>query len=128
MGAANLLAGGEPTPGLFGYVPWVFRGLLLVPLLQVIGVVCALRSLHRWRRDPALLPSAGRIWGRHVVLPLIPNLALAALPLFLQRTGMLRLLKLFLPDVAWLSLICGSFAGIWAFLRTGLILRAVKRP
>jgi hypothetical protein len=37
-------------------------------------------------------------------------------------------MKLFAPDYSLIALICGSFAAIWAFLRTGLILRALRKP
>ena len=33
-----------------------------------------------------------------------------------------------MPDYAWIALLCGSFAGMWAFVRTGLILVALKKP
>jgi hypothetical protein len=33
-----------------------------------------------------------------------------------------------MPDFSWIALICGSFAGIWSFLRTGLILRTLRKP
>jgi hypothetical protein len=37
-------------------------------------------------------------------------------------------LMLYMPDYSWIALVCGSFAGIWAFLRTGLILRTLRKP
>jgi hypothetical protein len=56
---------------------------------------------------------------------LIPNL-LVSLTL-VPRLGKLRgFIRLFMPDFSWISLVCGSFAGIWALLRTGLILRALR--
>ena len=64
------------------------------------------------------------MWGLHILLPLIPNLSLAALPPDpCVLRGMLGYLRLFMPDVSWIALICGGFAGMWTFLRTGLILR-----
>jgi hypothetical protein len=33
-----------------------------------------------------------------------------------------------MPDLSWIARICGSFAGIWAFLSTGLILRSLGKP
>jgi hypothetical protein len=36
--------------------------------------------------------------------------------------------KLFMPDFSWIAMVCGGFAGIWAFLRTGLILRTLRKP
>jgi CubicO group peptidase (beta-lactamase class C family) len=126
-GAATLLAGGRPQPTLFDSIPWALRGLLLIPLLQIVGVAATLRLLRRWRKDPALHPSRGRMWGRHILLPLIPNLSLVAIPVFLLVSGILRFMLLFMPDFSWIALICGGFAGIWAFLRTRLILRTLQK-
>jgi len=39
-----------------------------------------------------------------------------------------RLPMLFNPDCSWVALICGSFAGIWTFLRTGSILQTLRKP
>jgi hypothetical protein len=128
LGVTALLAGQQPAPSKFGAAPWVMRALLLIPLLQIAGVGTTLWLLRRWRRNPALRPSRGRMWGLHILLPLILNLSLAALPIFLQVKGILRYLMLFNPDVSWIALICGGFAGIWTFLRTGLILRTLRRP
>ncbi len=59
--------------------------------------------------------------GLSILLPLIPNVSLVALPIILRVSGMLRYMLLFMPDIAWIALICGSFAAIWTFLRTGLM-------
>ncbi len=67
------------------------------------------------------------MWGLHILLPLIPNLSLAAIPVFLLVSGVLRFMLLFMPDFSWIALICGGFAGIWTFLRTGLILRSLRK-
>lgn len=123
-----LLAGRQPAPIRLGFIPWVWRALLLIPLLQVAGAVATLRRLRRWRQGPALRPSRGRLWGRHLLLPLIPNLAFAAIPVLLRGRGLLRYLRLYNPDVYWIALIGGGFAGIWSFLRTGLILQTMRKP
>jgi CubicO group peptidase (beta-lactamase class C family) len=128
LGVAALLAGQQPAPIQLGFIPWAMRALLLIPLLQIAGVAATLRLLRRWRRVPALRPSRGRMWGLHILLPLIPNLSLAAIPLFLRVRGMLRFMLLFTPDFFWIVLICGGFAGVWTFLRTGLILGALRKP
>lgn len=125
-GVAALLAGQEPAPIRLGFIPWAMRALLLIPLLQSLGTAATLQSLRGWGQDPALRPSPGRIWGQHILLPLIPNLSLAALPAFFRASGLLGYFKLYNPDVYWISLICGGWAGIWTFLRTGLILRALR--
>lgn len=128
MGVAALLAGQQPAPIKLGFIPWAMRALLLIPLLQVAGVAVTLRLSRRWRRDPTLAPGRARMFGLHILLPLIPNLSLAALPIWLHFSGMLRYMKLFNPDVAWIALICGGFAGVWTFYRTGLILRTLQQP
>lgn len=128
LGVTALLAGQQPAPLQLGLIPWAMRALLLLPLLQIAGVAATLRSVRRWRREPALRPSRRSLWGLHILLPLIPNLALAAVPVVLRARGMLPYLSLFMPDVYWLALIGGGFGGVWAFLRTGLILQAMRKP
>jgi hypothetical protein len=68
------------------------------------------------------------MWGLHILLPLVPNLSLAAVPVLLGARGLLRYLRFFNPDIFWIALIGGGFAGTWAFLRTGLMLRALRPP
>lgn len=126
-GAAALLAGEQPTPIKLGLIPWVMRALLLVPLSQIAGVAATLRLLHRWRRDPARVSNRERMWLLHILLPLIPNLFLAAVPIFLRVRGLLGYLKLYMPDVYWTAFLCGSFAPVWSFLRTGLVVGALSR-
>jgi CubicO group peptidase (beta-lactamase class C family) len=125
MGMTALLAGLEPPPIRLDFVQWIMRLLPLIPLLQVAGVYATLRRLGSWQKDPALCPSSGRIWGQHIVLPLVPNLALAAILGYLQSSGLIRFMHLYMPDLSWIARICGSFAGIWAFQRTGLILQTL---
>jgi len=123
-----LLAGQQPAPIQLDYIQWIMRLLPLIPLLQIVGVFATLRSLRRWRRDPAIRPGGGRMWGQHILLPLIPNLTLAAILVYLRSSGLLRFMHLFMPDLSWIARISGSFAGVWAFLRTGLILRTLRKP
>ena len=68
------------------------------------------------------------MWGQHILLPMLPNLTLAAGLEYLLSSGLLGFLRLFLPDLAWIARLSGGFASVWAFLRTGLILRALRRP
>jgi hypothetical protein len=56
------------------------------------------------------------------------NAAMVKHSLFLRVRGMLRFLLLFTPDFFWIALICGGFAGIWSFLRTGLMLQTLRKP
>ncbi len=123
-GVAALLAGQQPAPNWLGFIPWMMRLLLLIPLLQIAGVALTLWMLSRWGSHPALTPG-GLLMGLFVLLPLVLNLALAATLVHLQSKGLLRFMRLFMPDVAWVVRVSGGFAGLWAVLRTGLILRMI---
>jgi hypothetical protein len=127
IGAAQRLAGLAPTPTRFGALPGAMRGLLLIPLLQIVSVAATLRLLRRWRQVPERRPSGRRVWGQHILLPLIPNL-LVALTLIPMLSKMRGFLLLFMPDYSWIAMICGSLALVWSFLRTGLVLRALRKP
>ena len=123
---AALLAGQQAPPIRLGFLPWVMRALPLIPLLQIAGAYSTLRLLRRWRRNPATRPSLGRLWGAHILLPLIPNLSLVAVLAYLRCGGLLRYMHLYNPDASWIARISGSFAGIWSVVRTGLVLRALR--
>jgi CubicO group peptidase (beta-lactamase class C family) len=127
-GVAALLAGEEPPPVKLDFLPWTMRALPLIPLLQLAGVLMTLRLMRRWRRDPSLRPDRGRLWGQHILPPLLPNLSLMAILAFLWSGGLLRYLHLYMPDLSWIVRLSGAFAGLWAVLRTGLILRARRKP
>jgi CubicO group peptidase (beta-lactamase class C family) len=127
-GVAALLAGDQPEPiPLVGLIPWILRGLLLIPALQIVGVVATLRLLRRWRWDPECRPTGGRKWGLYILLPLILDLlvALTLLPMLGKTRGYLML---YMPDYSWVAMVCGSFALVWGFLRTGLILQNLRKP
>jgi CubicO group peptidase (beta-lactamase class C family) len=126
QGVAALLAGARPAPARWGAVtPWALRALLLVPALQAVGVATTLRRLRGWEREPDRRPARRRAWALHVLLPLAPNLLLAATPVLLVSSGLARFLLRFGPDVSRVALVCGGFAGVWAFVRTGLVLRTL---
>ena len=120
--AASLLAGAPPATFPYGVIPWALRGFLLVPVAQAIGVFATWRGLRSWRLDPSRRPAGVRLWLRHIGLPIVLNLALAAAALALLATDLRPMILLFMPDLSWLALICGGFALVWMFVRTGLIL------
>jgi CubicO group peptidase (beta-lactamase class C family) len=126
-GVTALLAGQQPPPIRLDFIQWIMRLLPLIPLLQVAGALATRRRLRQWRRDPATRPRGGRTWGQHLLLPLIPNLTLAAILAYLRSSGLIRFMDLFMPDLAWTARMSGGFAGLWAVLRTGLILRALRK-
>jgi CubicO group peptidase (beta-lactamase class C family) len=128
-GVDALLAGEQPTPApipFAGMIPWALRAQLLIPVFQIVDVVSTVRLLRRWRLDPGRRPSGGRAGGLHCLLPLIPNLlvALTLKPMLGKRRGYLML---YMPDCSWIAMLCGSFALVWSFLRTGLVLGVLRR-
>jgi CubicO group peptidase (beta-lactamase class C family) len=125
-GIAGLLAGNPPAPLQLASIPWVQRGLLLIPILQIVDVIATLGLLRRWRRDPQSRPGGGRLWGMHILLPLIPNL-LTALTLIPALSKIRGFMMLFAPDFTWIGRICGGFASLWMIVRTGLVLRAWRK-
>jgi len=128
MGATSLLAGQHPAPIKLEFIQWVLRFLPLIPLLQVVGVNATLGLLHKWEQEPALRPNDGRVLWQHILLPLVPNLTLAAILVYLRSSGLIRYLHFFTPDLAWIARISGGFAAIWAFLRTGLLMKTLRKP
>lgn len=127
MGVTALLAGQPPAPIRLDFIQWIMRALPVIPLLQIAGVLGTLRLSRRWSQDPEQRPSRGRRWGQYIMLPLIPNVVLAAVLVYLQTSRMIRFLDLFMPDLAWIARTSGSFAAMWAFLHPVLILRTLKR-
>ena len=128
-GVAKLLAGERSIPNRFGaIVPWALRGLPLIPALQIVGVAATLRRLLRWHQDPSSHPRGGRKWGRYILLPLIPDLLISLPLLGLLWTDTLDVMLLFMPDVSWIALVCGSFALAWMVVRTGLVLWTLRKP
>ncbi len=126
LGAAERLAGLAPSRTYFDAGPWVERGLLLIPAFLATDVAITRKSIQSWRQDPGLCPSKRKIWSRHILPPLIPNLFIASslIPTF----GKLRdFLHLYSPDFTWIARICGSFAAIWIFIRTRLMLREFRK-
>jgi CubicO group peptidase (beta-lactamase class C family) len=126
MGAAQLLAGGNPTATLLGAAPWAMRSMSLVPVLQLISIAATLKLFGRWRcQDPALYINRSR-WRRPCILfPLFLNLltSFTLVPLLGRMRGFY---KLFMPDFTWIALVCGSIAGVWTFLHTILIFQIHK--
>ena len=76
----------------------------------------------------ALALFAFRKWARYILLPLVPDL-LVSLPLVgLLWTDTLDVMLLYMPDVSRIALVCGGFALVWMFVRTGLVFRTLRKP
>jgi CubicO group peptidase (beta-lactamase class C family) len=127
MGMVAVLAGKQPEPMKWGFLQWIFRLLPLLPLLQVVGILITLRSARRVSQEPSQRLRGWPLWGRHILLPLIPNLSFSALLVYLKTTGTLNFLQLFMPDLASIAGISGWLGGIWSVQRTWLVLRTLGK-
>lgn len=127
IGAVQLLVGESPTSSILGAIPWVMRGMLLIPFLQLVSISISLKLFSFLsNQDPARQLSRNRMWRRYGLLPffLNPLTALTLVPLLGKMRGFINL---FMPDFTWLALFCGSLAGILAFLHTILFLLVRKK-
>jgi CubicO group peptidase (beta-lactamase class C family) len=127
MRAAQILAGQPLHRAHFSKGLWLLRGLLLIPLLQLLDIDFTGHTLRRWRKDPQTRPAGLRKWGLHITLPLLPHL-LAGISLATLTTKLSGFIRLYAPDFAWMAQLCGSFALFWGFFRTRMVVRTLARP
>jgi len=126
-GVAALLAGKQPPPIKLGFFPWVMRALLLVPFLQMMGILSTLRRFRYWQQEPTGTPVSGRKLKLQLIFRLIPNFMFVAFQNYLRSTGILGYMKLYMPDTCLVIRASGGLAGIWALLRIGLNLRFLRK-
>jgi CubicO group peptidase (beta-lactamase class C family) len=124
---ASLLAGVQPESIPWAVVPWSLRAFLIIPVFQILGVLLTFRAVRRWRTDAKRRPGPVRKWV-HIVVPAILNLVLVVCAVYLVTSGVLKFYLFYMADLTWLALICGSFALVWIFVRTYLILRVLQEP
>jgi CubicO group peptidase (beta-lactamase class C family) len=127
MDAATLLAGAQPETPDLSFMPWALRAFLSIPLLQIIAIITTLAKLKDWQKEPTRRPGRVRLWLVHILLPLVPNLALVTIAVCLLTSGVLQFMLLFLPDLSSLALACGAFALLWSIIRSGLILKSLAQ-
>jgi hypothetical protein len=125
-GLLALLGGRDAPPIRLGSLPWLMRASLLIPFVQLAGVLATLRRVRRLRSDPIRHPSGSGVWVRHALLPLIPNLTLVGIVGYLTSTGLLRFMHLYMPDLFWIARISGGFASVWSLVRTALVLGSLR--
>lgn len=128
MEATSFLAGGRPESNSSSGIFWGVRAALLIPLLQLLGILVTVRRIRLWRRNPQRRPTGAKGWILHLVLPALPNLALAACAAALIVMRLVRFMELFLPDLTWLIMVCGSAALLWLIVRTWLMLSIGGAP
>ena len=130
-GIATLLLGGEAPETVVWEDPVTEHGKALVLgaiVLQLLGIVVALRRLSRWRRLPDTRPGGAAAVLGHVVAPLAFDLGAPAAFWWLlaDRTDVpLPVIALYAPDIA-LGIAIITLLGIgWGVIRTVLTLRAL---
>jgi hypothetical protein len=90
--------------------------------MQIVGIASTLRRMQSAEMEPA------RSRVRRTMLPLIPDLALVGMLAYLQSSGTIRFLKLFMPDLASTAWASGTLAWVSAVLRVSLLFRALQKP
>ncbi|NCC34893.1 MAG: class A beta-lactamase-related serine hydrolase, partial [Chloroflexia bacterium] len=120
-GAAALLAGAKPDAFPLGVVLWLLRSFLLIPLLLLLDLLATWRRSQGWHtahgRRSGVLPW----WDWRILPTLLFDLALTLLALILLLSNLRRFIILFMPDLAWLVLLCGGFALVWGVIRLPLM-------
>lgn len=126
-GATALLIGEKTRPQFSLFTPWLLPAQLLIPALQIADVAGTLRLARSRAAAPQQRPASGKEWRRHFVFPLIVNTLVALLirPLLSRRRGYM---KLYMPDSTLIAAVCGGFALLWSFLRSVLVMRALRKP
>jgi CubicO group peptidase (beta-lactamase class C family) len=127
MDIAQLLAGEQPTKTILSAAPWLMRSMLLIPSLQLAGILTTLKLFSLRRQQELQMPlNQSRTRREHILFPLIVNLLITFT--LLPLSGSMRgFIKLFMPDFTWIALVCGTIGGVWTFLHTMLILQIRKK-
>ena len=122
IGLSSLMVG-QPPPNLASNGPLIFRLVVaLIVLVQVVGIFLSIMAFRRWRRQPESRPQGTRGMVRHIALPLVLNLAWAAIMLLGVPTFMggypLSFLLYAVPDLGYFLVVSGGVALVWGVLRT----------
>lgn len=128
MGLTALFAGEKPAPIRLKFIQWVMPLLLLIPFLQALGVVKVLKRMKDWRKNSEIHPDLRQFWINNIIVPLIPDLTLFGTLTALISNKMFGFFRLFMPDISWILMICGGFSGIWAVIRTILMVKTWRKP
>jgi CubicO group peptidase (beta-lactamase class C family) len=126
MNLIALLAGQQPAPIRLDFIQWIMRLLPIIPLLQILGIVSTLWRLRRWQEVPVSPATRVSVWRKHV-LTLAPNLSMLASLIWLRSSGLLRYFDIYLPDLAWITRISGSFAALWVVIRTAFTMKILSK-
>jgi CubicO group peptidase (beta-lactamase class C family) len=116
-GAAALLAGAKPDSLPLGLISWLLRSFLLIPLLLMLDVLVTWRRVKGRQLANGRRPGVTQLWKWRILPPTLLYLTLALLAFILLLSNLRRFILLFMPDLAWLVLLCGGFALVWSLMR-----------
>jgi CubicO group peptidase (beta-lactamase class C family) len=108
--AVNILSGATPEANPWRVLPWALRGLVLLPILQVVLIFTAICRLKK-------APGRKRGWAYHLFLVILPNLLLMVIPAGLLASGMFRFSMQFMGDITLIFTLTGLIAMIWLAVR-----------
>ncbi len=120
------LNGNPPQADAWASLPWLTRGLILLPIFQIIFIIATLKRIKGWQLEPSLKPGRVRMWLLHIILPTVLNLVLVIIAVALLASGMLDFLMLFMGDIVSIFIISGAIALVWILTRTFIILHTLR--
>jgi CubicO group peptidase (beta-lactamase class C family) len=126
-GAAALLAGAIPDSFPLSLIPWLLRSFLLIPLLLMLDVLVTWRRVKGRQLANGRRPGVAQLWKWRILPPTLLYLALALLAFILLLSNLRRFILLFMPDLAWLVLLCGGFALVWSLMRIRFLMKHNNR-
>lgn len=110
-------------------LPLLYTALCLAVALQVAGMIRTIRRLRRWQTQPEQRPTGWHGLVTHLMLPLVVNggwgLCTLLWPALFHAPLSYALYSI--PDFSYTLLISGVVALAWAVIRTGLLLRLLRR-
>lgn len=133
-GVAGMLIGDEPpAPSSSSRSLWVAYGVVLgILVIQVVGMARSVRTIRRWRADPAQRPTGALRIGLRVGLPLLVSwtwavLVLVGLPKIIRAP--LSAVLMGLPDLAYPLVASAVLAFGWGLARAVWAIRTLgTRP
>jgi hypothetical protein len=132
-GIVGMLQGSAPPAAPFNPVMILYRGIMVLAVLQLIGMGWSARALRRWRqqpasqRRPAWLPLLWRLAlpvGLHALVALI---FLVALPTMLYPGASRTFIVAADPDVGYVMAVSGGLALRWSIIHTIVALALLRR-
>lgn len=124
--AALSLAGIAPETNNWSVMPWALRASILLPVLQVFLIGVSMRRLKTKRLESFRRPVRTRTWIQNLALPILLNLILIAIPVFVLASGLFKFLMLYMGDLLSIFTLMGIIALVWTTVRTILIVREYK--